>query len=677
MSDGVEFRFIVEDDDGTRNVVPVSPGLLRLGRHADNEVCLPERNVSRRHATVELAADGTCSLTDLGSYNGVFINGTRVQKAATFKAGDNVRVGDFRLELRAAAHHNESLGNTAKVNLLDDEGTQPAGPGEPMLAEATTPSGQEAPKAMDAEATTPGDAIEPVSYAPSPPGRPSLDSTSLVDVAGRANGGLLSAVSSSSPGEIDLNRTSMVRPRASEGEAAKRDSAPDTAHLLCLSGERAGVAFPVDRPKIIIGRTPDTDIALLHRSISREHSRIEWDGQHTRIVDLDSSNGTLVNGENYQEAELHAGDVVELGHIRLRFVAPGEPCVLTLQERAQVARELHKSERPTQSRAALMAGVALVVGVFTVAVGMWTRAQQPAEAAAAASTPAAGGDEAGSLLVRAQAALGAHNFPRAQALATAALAIDPTRKEAQAVVQQAASEERVRQSVQSATALVQTHAWADAFNALQDVPKDSGHHAEVEALLAQVRPELLRERVDEARAAIAHEDWDEAALLCDEVEALSPGAPVVAGLKATLDAGRQRMDAKAHAPLPHPHSVTKPAASAAAKRAAAHAARSPSHAVHPEGDAAQAHAAYAEGTRLLANNQTPKAIDALLRCVAADKASAMCYRALGIAYAKANNGPKAVHFYKQYLKVDPAARDAAQVQRLLQQYAADQSAAPH
>jgi tetratricopeptide (TPR) repeat protein len=84
---------------------------------------------------------------------------------------------------------------------------------------------------------------------------------------------------------------------------------------------------------------------------------------------------------------------------------------------------------------------------------------------------------------------------------------------------------------------------------------------------------------------------------------------------------------------------------------------------------------YAEGTRLLAAKQYGRAIDEFQRCVAADKNFAMCYRALGIAYADANNGPEAVRYYRLYLKVDPAARDAAQVRQLLQQYDASQQQA--
>ena len=46
------------------------------------------------------------------------------------------------------------------------------------------------------------------------------------------------------------------------------------------------------------------------------------DGDHYTIVDLQSANGVRVNGEDYERIELNAGDVVELGHVKLRFVGP-------------------------------------------------------------------------------------------------------------------------------------------------------------------------------------------------------------------------------------------------------------------------------------------------------------------------------------------------------------------
>ena len=80
---------------------------------------------------------------------------------------------------------------------------------------------------------------------------------------------------------------------------------------------------------MIIGRTDENDIVVNHRSISRNHAKVTRDpetGRYT-ISDLQSSNGVRVNGQDYGKVELRRGDTVDLGHVRLRFVEPGEDFV--------------------------------------------------------------------------------------------------------------------------------------------------------------------------------------------------------------------------------------------------------------------------------------------------------------------------------------------------------------
>jgi regulator of sirC expression with transglutaminase-like and TPR domain len=62
----------------------------------------------------------------------------------------------------------------------------------------------------------------------------------------------------------------------------------------------------------------------------------------------------------------------------------------------------------------------------------------------------------------------------------------------------------------------------------------------------------------------------------------------------------------------------------------------------------------------------------LSRCIKIDKRYALCHRAMGIAYARMRNGPKAYRYYKQYIKLAPNADDAAQVRQYLQQYEQNQ-----
>ena len=67
---------------------------------------------------------------------------------------------------------------------------------------------------------------------------------------------------------------------------------------------------------------PATDITLLDENISREHSIILRDtetGTYS-IEDLQSTNGTKVNGKSVRSADLAVGDEIEIGHTRFKLV---------------------------------------------------------------------------------------------------------------------------------------------------------------------------------------------------------------------------------------------------------------------------------------------------------------------------------------------------------------------
>jgi adenylate cyclase len=70
-----------------------------------------------------------------------------------------------------------------------------------------------------------------------------------------------------------------------------------------------------------IGRTRENDIAVLHRSLSRRHARIELDGGRIALVDLASKNGTFVNEGRIARCELQVGDMFQCGDLMFRVVA--------------------------------------------------------------------------------------------------------------------------------------------------------------------------------------------------------------------------------------------------------------------------------------------------------------------------------------------------------------------
>jgi hypothetical protein len=99
----------------------------------------------------------------------------------------------------------------------------------------------------------------------------------------------------------------------------------ETAMLVLQRGSEAGLAWPLERRTIVIGRSPDCEIVLDDRQVSRLHARISWQGDHYEIEDLSSKNGTHLNGRDITGTQpLHDGDEIQIAlRFKLAFVDAG------------------------------------------------------------------------------------------------------------------------------------------------------------------------------------------------------------------------------------------------------------------------------------------------------------------------------------------------------------------
>jgi hypothetical protein len=99
----------------------------------------------------------------------------------------------------------------------------------------------------------------------------------------------------------------------------------ETAMLVLQRGSEAGLAWPLERRTMVIGRSPDCEIVLDDRQVSRLHARISWQGDHYEIEDLNSKNGTHLNGRDITGTQsLHDGDEIQIAlRFKLAFVDAG------------------------------------------------------------------------------------------------------------------------------------------------------------------------------------------------------------------------------------------------------------------------------------------------------------------------------------------------------------------
>ena len=89
--------------------------------------------------------------------------------------------------------------------------------------------------------------------------------------------------------------------------------------LIITGGSRQREMVLVDT--LIVGRDPGCDITETNDPLlSRRHAAFTADSKAAMVKDLESRNGILVNGSKTKEARLAHGDVVQIGHLQVKFV---------------------------------------------------------------------------------------------------------------------------------------------------------------------------------------------------------------------------------------------------------------------------------------------------------------------------------------------------------------------
>ncbi|HUF39609.1 MAG TPA: phage tail protein I [Anaerolineales bacterium] len=178
----IRFTLKIEGPDGFGVDFEVPQGATQIGRQAGNDLVLAHTQVSRNHARLD-AAEDSCSLTDLGSSNGSYVNGEKLEPNAprSLQAGDRIKIGPFQAAVDAA----ESVGTAVRAAPAADPSIvseiEPA-PEEPVVLEekAAGSPGAARPKRTSRKPAAPPEAatVQPVdgpgqeAPPPTPPGGP-------------------------------------------------------------------------------------------------------------------------------------------------------------------------------------------------------------------------------------------------------------------------------------------------------------------------------------------------------------------------------------------------------------------------------------------------------------------------------------------------------------------------
>jgi len=90
--------------------------------------------------------------------------------------------------------------------------------------------------------------------------------------------------------------------------------------------------IPLDKERISIGRKQNNDVQIDNLAISGQHAVITTILDDAFLEDLNSTNGTYVNGQPIKKHVLHANDIVELGKYRLKFIADSVQSTLSASD---------------------------------------------------------------------------------------------------------------------------------------------------------------------------------------------------------------------------------------------------------------------------------------------------------------------------------------------------------
>jgi predicted component of type VI protein secretion system len=148
----------------------------------------------------------------------------------------------------------------------------------------------------------------------------------------------------------------------------------------------SGIAHELAEDLITIGRGQDNTIIINHPSVSTRHAQLQRDGETYRLKDLNSTNGTRVNGIPITEAMLRSGDQIQFGAADARYepdvtTSQPSPPVGPVEERpaepglispeltasfgfANVSPFPHQKEQKDPIRTAIFVGLAIVLLVF-------------------------------------------------------------------------------------------------------------------------------------------------------------------------------------------------------------------------------------------------------------------------------------------------------------------------
>ena len=315
----------VEFDDGV--------GQIRIGRRPDLELSLPFAPLSGVHARLVRASDSTAKtdhwlLEDLGSTNGTFVGGERLKPGVKHSvvAGTQIKLAEVSVIFEGAVRtkgdggvHGEAANRDSAKTVIREPSNKVTGPVQ------TVQNVQAVPREGSNRVTS--KTVSEVSSKGSGP----MQGGGHVQGEGsnKVTSKTVSEVSSKSASKPSVNDPTQTYVRRQFTDVfAAGPSVAQVPYLTAVGGiDGAAPVFRLEQRdhEYMFGRTRRCEFRVDVHEVSREHASFSRRADGIYVKDLGSVNGVLVNNTRVKEYRLYEGDLIQIGHVKLRLFDPTEP----------------------------------------------------------------------------------------------------------------------------------------------------------------------------------------------------------------------------------------------------------------------------------------------------------------------------------------------------------------
>ncbi|MBM4302911.1 MAG: FHA domain-containing protein [Deltaproteobacteria bacterium] len=279
-------------------------GVYRVGRSEFSNLVINDESLPRTALEIRIT-DVSVYVTNLASPGHLVING-RKQETGELKEGSVLEISGYKIavvfgaEAEAQQEHVPKqipvAAEAAQNNVLlpDHKGFED----NPFFSENLMPDSE----GKNSEKSPPDTPVEPVSENAAQSGDKNVFDFPVQQ-----------AVESPAENPISAGNLALKDKTDTVGK-------PLVAKIVMIEGPRAGEEIPLQSFELSFGRSSKADVVIADKKLSRIHAKIIRFGNGYRVIDLNSHNGTRVNGVRILEHPLSSYDVVELGDTKIKFL---------------------------------------------------------------------------------------------------------------------------------------------------------------------------------------------------------------------------------------------------------------------------------------------------------------------------------------------------------------------